>query len=698
GANLFSLSGEMPAYDNIVLTEIDAQQGKIVLGGQEMFPGDVMNDEDEYTFRRIQIRETILSHFEKEIQLFPRGIKVLTLFFIDSVEKYRQYDGEGEQQPGEYAEIFEEEYNKLRSEQLDLFREEYNKYLLDTDPGRVHRGYMPAGYSDYLERDEAEAVHEGYFSIDKKGRAVDPKVKRGSESSDDISAYDLIMKDKERLMSLEEPVRFIFSHSALKEGWDNPNVFQICALKNPESGSETRRRQEVGRGMRLCVDNNGQRMDIESVGELVHSINKLTVVASESYEAFAKGLQNEIAASLKDRPKKVTPELFANKVVREESGKEQLLTKDQARELLYELMIQKVVDRKGDITEIGRELIEKDKLPLPEEFAPYREDITNILKSVYTGEPFRPENERNTVRLQTNQNFARKEFQELWDKISLKTIYEVRFDTEKLVQDSIVKINANLNIRDRVYEIVSGELDTHTREELESNEAIKAESRGTVQVGFNPSTTAVYDIVGEIESRTHLTRRSITRILKGLKREKFLLLKKNPEVFIARCSGFINEVKATLIFSNIVYHKTEQRHDAKTVFSNDNTTLRNAAVLKKHIYDYLATDSKTEAAFVKALEESTEVTVYARLPRSFYITTPVANYSPDWAIVFDKEKVRHIYFVAETKGSDSGLELREIEKLKIHCAGEHFKEISGNEVVFKAVSSFETLMEVVQMK
>ena len=325
-------------------------------------------------------------------------------------------------------------------------------------------------------------------------------------------------------------------------------------------------------------------------------------------------------------------------------------------------------------------------------------DICGILKGVYTGEQITLTDERKLQSLRPNRNFARAEFMALWDKISIKTIYEVRFDTEKLIADSVRLINAKLNIRDRVYEIVAGELESTTKEELEQGDAFRARSRGAVQVGFNPKTEALYDIVGEMERRTHLTRRTLTHILKRLDPSKFVLLQKNPEVFIARCSTFINEVKATLILNNIVYHKTEQRHDAKTVFANDSTVLNQAELLKKHIYDYLSTDAETERNFVKALEASDEVTVYAKLPKSFYVTTPIANYSPDWAIVFDQEKVRHIYFVAETKGSDSDTDLREIERLKIHCANEHFKTISGQEVKFSTISSFDRLMDMVQLK
>lgn len=705
GANLYELSGNLPAYKNQTITEINGYFNKIVVGGEDIYPGDILNDKDEHAFRRVQIRECIMSHLQKEKQLFDKGIKVLSLFFIDSVEKYRIYDEVGEQALGEYARIFEEEYNNLRSDFLDLFHQEYNDYLKDTDPSQVHKGYLPAGeeglptnYGEYLQRDDAHRVHDGYFSIDKKGKSVDPSLKRGSEDSDDISAYDLIMKDKERLLSFEEPTRFIFSHSALKEGWDNPNVFQICALKSAESGSQTRRRQEVGRGMRLCVNKNGTRLDFEMVGDQVHEINKLTVIASESYEAFAKGLQSEIAATLKDRPQKAEVEYFVGKVVKNEKEEEHRLTEEDAKKLNKLLYKNEIIDEDDKITPDGREFIEQNKMPLPMTLEPYRDSINQLLKAIYTGGTLQPEDERQTIILNTNTNFKKKEFQELWDKINLKTIYEVKFDTDKLINDSKILINAQLHIGDRAYEVKTGELQDGSKEQMKEGSLIKESKRQYLKLNNDLYTNTAYDIVGEIEVLTHLTRRTIVAILKAINEEKFLLLRKNPEEFIAKCSKLINEVKASLIINNIVYHKIDETHDAKTVFTNDKSALRNSDLLKKHIYDYLTSDSKVESDFAKVLENSTEVVVYAKLPKSFYISTPVANYSPDWAIVFDKEKVRHIYFVSETKGSDSDLDLREIEKLKIHCAAEHFKEISGNEVKFDRVSSYEKLMEIVQLK
>jgi type III restriction enzyme len=698
GANLFELSGNMPAYKNQRIENINGYFNKIVVGGEDIYPGDILNDKDESTFRRIQIRECIMSHLQKEKQLFARGIKVLSLFFIDSVEKYRMYDDFGEQLKGEYATIFEEEYDRVKNEFLDLFQQEYNEYLKATSPNNVHKGYMPTNYSDYLKRDHSENVHQGYFAIDKKGKSVEPTLKRGSEESEDVSAYDLIMKDKERLLSFEEPTRFIFSHSALKEGWDNPNVFQICALKNPESGSQTRRRQEVGRGMRLCVDKNGFRQDFELIGDQVHEINKLTVIASESYETFAKGLQSEIAATLKGRPQTAAVEFFIGKVVQNEKEEDHRLTEEEAKKLHFQLIKHDVIDDNDKITPEGREMIEQNKMQLPEILEPFRESVAKLLKSIYTGEPFKPSDERQSISLNVNPNFKKKEFQALWDKINLKTIYEVKFDTAKLITDSKTRINAQLNIGDRMYEVKTGELQDGTREQMEEGSLVKESGRQYLKMKTDIYTNVVYDIVGEIESLTNLTRATIVAILKSIKAEKFFLLRKNPEEFIAKCSKLINEVKASLIINNIIYHKIDERYDARTVFTNDKYALRDSEQLKKHIYDYLTSDSRIEADFAKALENSTEVVVYAKLPKSFYISTPVANYSPDWAIVFDKDKVRYIYFVAETKGSDSDMDLREIEKLKIHCATEHFKAISGTDVRFEKVSSYEKLLEIVQLK
>lgn len=693
GDNLYELSGDMPAYKNMTITEINGYQNKVVVGGEDIYPGDILNDKDELSFRRIQIRECILSHLQKEKALYEHGIKVLSLFFIDSVEKYRKYDEHGEQLLGDYAQIFEEEYALAVNEFIDLFSPEYNQYLHNTYPSKVHKGYMPKDYISYLKGNIAHEVHEGYFSIDKKNKFADPKVGRGKEDSDDVSAYDLIMKDKERLLSHEEPRRFIFSHSALKEGWDNPNVFQICALKQADTGSATRRRQEVGRGMRLCVDKRGVRQDFELLGDAVHEVNKLTVIASEKYEDFAKGLQKEIAETLKDRPQKAEVEFFTGKLIMDEKGEEHRITEDEAKKLNKMLYKHDVIDEDDKITSTGREIIEAGKVVLPEALENYRPAVCKLLTQVYTGEVFKAENEREKITLNTNKNFQKKEFQALWNKINLKTIYEVQFDSARLISDSREKIDAQLYIGDRVYELKTGELKTGSAEEMAAGSLLMEESREYNKLKNDPYHNTVYDIVGEIENRTHLTRRTIVDILKTIHPQKFVLLRKNPEEFIAKVSKLINEVKASLIINNIVYHKTDAKHDSRTVFANSKEAMRNSELLQKHIYDFLTSDSNIEKEFALALENSTEVLVYAKLPKSFYVPTPVANYSPDWAIVFDKEKHKEVYFVAETKGSISDLDLRGIEYLKMHCAEQHFAEVSNKEVHFKKIATYDELRE-----
>ena len=699
GANLFEHSGEMPAYKNIVIEEINGALNKIIVGGNDIFPGDILNDKNDNTLRRVQIRETILSHLKKEKQLYQKGVKVLSLFFIDSVERYRKYDENGEESLGEYAQIFEEEYNNAKNDFLDLFHQEYNDYLKNTDINQVYKGYFPS-YFSYLERDNAKHIHEGYFSVDKKKkRMVDPSLKKNSEDSDDVSAYDLIMKDKERLLSFDEPVRFIFSHSALKEGWDNPNVFQICTLKNPEGGSEIRRRQEVGRGMRLCVNQDGVRLDYQMLGDEVHKTNILTIIASESYETFAKGLQNEIASTLKDRPQKVDIDFFLSKVIVNEKGEKYRITSQDALSIYKLLYKSDIITAEDKLTTYGKEIVEKETIPLPENLETYRSSVVNLLKSVFTENTFKPENERATLTIRPNENFKKKEFQDFWKKINLKTIYEVKFDTPKLIEESVNLINNDLHIADMVYEVKTGEQKTEgTKQDLDSGTHITQSSTERFKLKSNPYHNTLYDVVGEIENQTNLTRKTIVAILKKIQSQKFYLVSKNPEEFIAKISKIINEAKAKLIINNIVYHKIEEEYDAVTVFTNDNTVLRDAINLKKHIYDHLTSDSNIETEFAKALEQSVEVVVYAKLPKSFYITTPVGRYSPDWAIVFDKEKVRYIYFVAETKGSDSSMDLRGTENLKIHCAKVHFEEIAGADVKYDVITNYDKLMELVQLK
>ncbi|MCM5529749.1 type III restriction-modification system endonuclease [Parasegetibacter sp. NRK P23] len=685
GANLFQLSGEMPQYEHCILQHIDGYLNKIEINGQELFAGEMIGAGSEgEAFRRIQIRETILSHLQREKQLFIKGIKVLSLFFIDAVEKYRIYPEGGGFEPGMYARVFEEEYQAVVQE---LLQEEQ---------------LLPE-YADYLRRDAATSVHDGYFSLDKQKRLTDPVIRKGKKpedvDSDDKEAFDLIMKNKERLLDFKEPVRFLFSHSALKEGWDNPNVFQICALKGGTTPgySTHRRRQEVGRGMRLCVNQHGIRQDFETVGEEVHDINRLTIIAAESYEQFAEGLQTEIAETLKGRPVKVSVDFITGRIVTDAQGNQLRLDEDTARKLNKLLYKNDILDDDDQFTEYGRSAVEEGAFPLPVNLEPFRDSVQLLLLSVFTPSSIEPENERHQAPVALNPNFHKQEFQELWKRISHKTIYEVAFNTEKLITESIQRLNNRLFVAESTYEVKSGSLEKTTKEQLEQGEAFSETGRATHKL-LTKTTYSRYDVVGEIVRYTNLTRKTIVRILKAIKLEKFNMVAINPEAFIANTSHLINETKASLIIHNIVYHKTDEKHDAAAIFTNDRLVIRNQQQLKKHIYDYLTTDSDTEASFAEALEKSAEVSVYAKLPKSFHITTPIANYSPDWAIVFDEKKVRHIYFVAETKGTEHELELRGIEDLKIHCAEKHFKAIAGKDILYSFVKTYDKLLEIVQVK
>ncbi len=678
GFNLYEYSN-MEQYKGYRVAEINGYKNTITFtNGVTLHAGDVQGDVSELNFRRIQIREAIKSHFERERELYNKGIKVLSLFFIDEVAKYRQYDEEGNQVNGIYGQIFEEEYINILNEYITLFDDPYTRYLKNID---------------------VKETHNGYFSIDKEGRLVDPKAKGKEKLSDDESAYNLIMRDKERLLSFEEPTRFIFSHSALREGWDNPNVFQICTLKH--SDSIIRKRQEVGRGLRLCVDQNGNRIDSETPGVNVHDINVLTVIASESYETFAKGLQSEIAETLSDRPQKANVEFFLNNVVKNARGEELFIDEDLANTLHRSFIRNYYVDDDDNLTEKYYKELEEGKIKLPKEFEDFKEGVIQLVGKIYTeGTTPLVENarEENIKELKVNENFKKKEFQELWEKINIKTAYYVDFDTDELVKNCIIALDKDLRVSDLTYHVKTGEMESiSSKEELERGEAFVVKESEVDKDYSEVTTTLRYDLVGKLVDETNLTRKAIVDILKGIKPNTFYMFRKNPEEFILKASRIINEQKASMVIEHITYNLIDEKFDG-SIFTNNTlkgTLGKDAIEVKKHIYDYVRYDSDTERKFAEALDTSKEVVVYAKLPRGFFIPTPVGNYNPDWAIVFDEEKVRHIYFIAETKGKLESLEfdVRGVEKAKIHCAKKHFKKISNGIVKYEAVDSYEMLMK-----
>ena len=681
GRNLYDVSNGLDQYDGFTISQIDATRDVVEFtNGVILRAGEPHGDVNEKDIRRIQIRETIKSHLDKEKQLFAQGIKVLSLFFIDEVAKYRDY-GQADEK-GEYARIFEEEYVALRDEylgELAIDNEEYRSYLAGIDPARTHNGY---------------------FSIDKKNRMVDPSIKKTGDDkglSDDETAYDLILRDKERLLSFEEPTRFIFSHSALREGWDNPNVFVMCMLKH--SDNSISRRQEVGRGLRLSVNRHGDRMDNPAT---VHDLNVLTVVASESYKDFVAGLQTEISDSLSARPRKATVEYFSGKVLQTESGPVEI-TPQMATQIHRYLIRNDYVDDQDGITDTYHQARETDDLAgLAEDLVPYRDQIVALIDSVFDDSKLpRIDDGRAPKTNPLNDNFRKKEFQELWSRINRKAVYRVEFDSAELVAKAVQVLDRHLRVTPLQYTVQAGEQRTAvTDEQLARGESF-AETGSRIERGMAVHSDVRYDLVGKIAEETELTRATVAEILSGIEPLTFGQFAQNPEHFIAEASRLVREQKAAVIIERLTYNAVEERYETNifTAAQSGQDFSRATEKLKHHIYDYCVVDSGTERRFVGELDNSDEVVVYAKLPRGFLIPTPVGDYNPDWAISFKRGSVKHIYFVAETKGDMSTLKLRELEKTKIQCARKFFDELNGSidrdNVRYEMVSDYDKLMDMV---
>lgn len=680
GDDLYYLSGEMEQYRGYMLTEIDPLRGKAIFGnGMTLSVKDIQGNITADHKARIQIRETIKAHFRKESALFKRGIKCLSLFFVDEVANYRQYDEDGNQQLGRYGEIFEQEYMAELNNNQNMFDPDYMSYL-----GSI----------------SAHATHAGYFSIDKKGHAINSALKRGSDQSDDISAYDLILKNKERLLSLDEPVRFIFSHSALREGWDNPNVFQICSLR--QSNSVSQKRQEVGRGLRLCVDSHGVRQDNDALPEEVHKVNRLTVIASEGYASFVAGLQNDIKEDLYDRPTKADVDFFTGKIVPIEDGTKYAITKSDAQEIYFQLRKNNYITKKGEVTETFRKACaEETLLPLEDELQPMSNSVMKLVQSIYDPSVLKnmidDGSKVTTPDNKLNDNFMKKEFQELWRRINHKYAYTVSFDSEELIEKAVDAINRELEVTQLSYVVTRGEQkDNATLDDMKHGDMMRQKESSTEKLKTDIVSNVRYDLLGKISSATRLTRKTVATILSKIHPQKFNMYKANPEEFIRKATHLILEQKATIIVEHISYNRIEGKFDSDIFTQEKHGTIDRAFEGKKSIVDYVFTDSEGEREFVGQIDTAKEVAVYAKLPKGFHIPTPVGNYSPDWAIAFQEGEVKHIYFVAETKGSMSSMDLREIEKGKIACAEKLFAQISTSNVKYGKVDSFETLMDIVK--
>ncbi|MFC5989393.1 type III restriction-modification system endonuclease [Limoniibacter endophyticus] len=677
--DLFVESGELDQYRGFTISQIDAVNDTVEFtNGVVLEAGKATRDLTERDIRRIQIRETIKAHLDKEKQLFAQGIKVLSLFFIDEVVKYRDY-GQADEK-GEYARVFEEEYELLKDEylaELAIDNEAYRTYLAGIDPAKTHNGY---------------------FSIDKKtNRLKDPAVGARSVDSDDVDAYDLILKDKERLLSFAEPTRFIFSHSALREGWDNPNVFVMCMLKH--SDNTISRRQEVGRGLRLSVDQHGDRMDHPAV---VHDINVLTVVASESYKNFVAGLQKEIAETLSSRPRQATEAYFTGKTITTEQGPVEV-SAAMAKQIYRYLVKNDYTDDADQIADAYHEAKAAGTLAeLPDELKPHAEQVFRLIDGVFSDSQLPDIGDgRKPKTNPLNANFEKKEFQELWKRINRKAVYRVEFDSAELIRKCVSALDSQLRVTPLQYTVQVGvQNDGLTDDQLRGGDGFTV-TNTTTQQGDSIHSLVKYDLVGKLAENAQLTRDTAATILGQIEAAIFGQFKSNPEHFISEASRIIAEQKAAMVIERLAYDEVDERYDIDIFTANQTGQdfSRATAKLKNHVYDYAITDSNVERAFVKELDTSSEVVVYAKLPRGFLIPTPVGDYNPDWALSFRAGSVRHIYFVAETKGTMSSMKLREIENTKIACARKFFDEISRqvteDRVKYDVVTDYGKLMEVV---
>lgn len=687
GMNLHDISGGIEAYKGLFIRDVDANQDIIELSNGDIIgAGEVTEDVAEEQKRRIQIREVIRAHLDKERELFAQGIKTLSLFFIDEVAKYRDYDREDTL--GEYARVFEEEYEAVLSDYLGQ---------LDFDENAER-------YRRYVEAIPVRSTHEGYFSIDKKGHQVDGKVKKTGDlkgQSEDVAAYDLILKDKERLLSFEEPVRFIWSHSALREGWDNPNVFVMGMLK--KSDNTTTRRQEIGRGLRLSVDQRGERMDNPVT---VHDINELTVVTDESYTNFIAALQKEIVESLSARPRKASVTYFIGKQFTADDGSTSILDKAAAQVLYNHLIRNNYIDDDGMVTQAYKDARSNRTLTVPtaEVLRPIIDYMWPLVDALYLDIP-KPINGRKPKKIPFNEsNFRKREFQDLWHRINHRAVYQVEFDSGELIRNCIRVLDASLNVTVMQYLVESGKQVVGLEvEQLEEGTGFKVSETKVEHSAVSAGSTVKYDLLGEIAEKTQLTRRTCAAILTGIHPGTFTKFRQNPEQFITEASRLINEQKATVIVEHLTYDPLDQSYES-SVFTENQTAQdlsKAGGKLKKSVYEYVVTDSKVERSFVEKLDVSDEVVVYSKLPRGFFIPTPVGDYNPDWAIAFrdDATRIKHVYFVAETKGSMSTLQLKGVENAKIECARKFFASLNDKAdrgaVQYDVVDSYDSLLQLV---
>lgn len=639
--------------DYMIGVEIIAKKGEELMElrypGGEVFlkPGQAHGDVDALAVQREMIRRTIREHLDKEKRLRPLGIKVLSLFFVDSVDRYRQYDADGQPVKGVYAQIFEEEYR--RAAKLPAYQSLFSEIDLDS---------------------AVEEVHNGYFSIDKKGGWTDTAENNAGNRENAERAYNLIMKEKEKLLSFATPLKFIFSHSALKEGWDNPNVFQICTLRDIQT--ERERRQTIGRGLRLCVNQSGERVR-------GFDVNTLTVIATENYEQFAENLQKEIEADTGIRFGIVEQHQFAIIAVPGADGEAVALGVEKSKALWEHLKAAGHIDAKGKVQDSLKTALKDGTLALPAEFEAQKAQIVEVLRKVSGRLEIKNADERKQVPLRKGQDgkaiYLSDEFKALWDRIKHKTTYRVQFDNAKLIADCISALQkapaiAKARLQWRKADIAIGKSGVEAKEKT-----------GAYTVTLDESDIELPDLLTDLQDRTQLTRRTITSILIGSGRlDDF---KRNPQQFIELAAETINRCKRMALVDGIKYQKLGDQHVyAQELFEKEELTgyLKNMLMdTQKSIYEHVVYDSTTERDFADALEKNDAIKLYAKLPGWFKVPTPLGSYNPDWAVLVEEDGAQRLYFVVETKSSLFTDDLRNKESAKIECGKAHFQALAVGE-------------------
>ena len=643
GDDLYEKSKGRDVYDGYIINDIYIEKGSeyIEFLNQEIVKlGETLGDADSDSIKRLQIRKTIEEHLDKELRLKPKGIKVLSLFFIDKVANYRAYDEQNNPMKGKFALWFEEEFKNIskKPKYQNLFEK--------------------------IDNDDIESVHDGYFAQDSKGRAKDSTGK----NKDDESAFDKIMKNKERLLSFDEPLRFIFSHSALKEGWDNPNVFQICTLN--ETNSVMKKRQEIGRGLRICVDQDGQRVR-------GFDVNTLTIMANESYEDFARALQKEIEDEEGIKFGIIEEHCFANIAVEKENGEKEYFGFTNS-EVVYEYLKEKnYINTRGKIQDTLKTDIKENRFEVPQEFAALKADITSVITKIAGNLNVKDAKDKKLITL-NKEVYLSEDFKALWEQIKYKTTYRVEFDETKLIDECVKHIQTDLTVGKIKY-LYSKATNKITKagvkivEDTDNDDPLNREI-----IDFT-----LPDIVTYIQNETNLTRRVIVDIL--IKSDKLQGFKNNPQRFIDGAIKIIKKVMSMFVVDGIKYQKLgDEFYYAQECFENQELygyiSTKSTNMVKnetnKSIYTHTVYDSNVEKNFALEFNKNERVKLFTKLPNWFKINTPLGSYNPDWAVVIEEENQEKLYFVVESKGSDLGLDIRPSESSKIACARKHFKEIS----------------------